>query len=46
MSDREIGDTLFISPRTASKHVGNILSKLGLESRSEASAYAVRHGLG
>jgi non-specific serine/threonine protein kinase len=43
MSDREIGETLFISPRTASKHVGNILAKLGVETRSEAAVYAVRH---
>jgi DNA-binding CsgD family transcriptional regulator len=45
MSDREIGDTLFISPRTASKHVGNILAKLGVETRSEAAVYAVRREL-
>jgi non-specific serine/threonine protein kinase len=45
MSDREIGDVLFISPRTASKHVGNILAKLGVETRSEAAVYAVRREL-
>ena len=35
-TDREIADTLFISPRTASKHVGAILAKLGVASRGDA----------
>lgn len=39
-SDREIGEALSISPRTASKHVANILAKLGVESRAEAAALA------
>jgi DNA-binding CsgD family transcriptional regulator len=42
-SDREIADRLFISPRTASKHVGNLLAKLGVPSRTAAVSYAVRH---
>jgi DNA-binding CsgD family transcriptional regulator/tetratricopeptide (TPR) repeat protein len=44
-TDREIADVLFISPRTASKHVGAILAKLGVASRGEAAVSAVRHGL-
>jgi DNA-binding CsgD family transcriptional regulator len=44
-SDREIAETLYISPRTASKHVANILAKLGVASRAEAAAVAVRTGL-
>jgi DNA-binding CsgD family transcriptional regulator len=44
-SDREIGKALFISPRTASKHVASILAKLGVESRGAAAAWAVRAGL-
>ena len=44
-SDREIGDALFISPRTASKHVGNILAKLGVTSRSEAAVIAIHQNL-
>jgi DNA-binding CsgD family transcriptional regulator len=44
-SDREIGEALFISPKTAGFHVGNILAKLGAETRTAAAALAVRRGL-
>ena len=44
-SDREIGDALFISPRTAMSHVGNILAKLGVSGRVEAAAVAIRLGM-
>jgi DNA-binding CsgD family transcriptional regulator len=44
-SDKDIAEMLSISPRTASKHVGNILAKLGVSTRGEASVYAVRAGL-
>jgi DNA-binding CsgD family transcriptional regulator/tetratricopeptide (TPR) repeat protein len=39
-SNREIAATLFISPKTASVHVSNILGKLGAGSRTEAAAKA------
>ena len=39
-SNREIAATLFISPKTASVHVSNILGKLGAASRTEAAARA------
>jgi len=39
-SNREIADELFISVKTASVHVSNILGKLGVTSRGEAAATA------
>jgi DNA-binding CsgD family transcriptional regulator/tetratricopeptide (TPR) repeat protein len=41
-SNREIADELFISIKTASVHVSNILGKLGVTSRGEAAAAAYR----
>jgi len=37
-----VADRLVISPKTAEHHVGRILRKLGLRSRAEAAAHAVR----
>lgn len=44
-TDREIATALFISERTASKHVSTILQKLDAVSRAEAAVRAVRLGL-
>jgi DNA-binding CsgD family transcriptional regulator/tetratricopeptide (TPR) repeat protein len=44
-SNRQIAQTLFISPKTASVHVSNILAKLGVSTRVEAAAIAHRLGL-
>jgi DNA-binding CsgD family transcriptional regulator len=44
-TNREVATTLFISEKTAGVHVSNILRKLDLRSRVEASAYAYRLGL-
>jgi len=44
-SNREIAAELFISAKTASVHVSNILGKLGAASRTEAAAIAHREGL-
>jgi DNA-binding CsgD family transcriptional regulator len=44
-SNGEVGSALFISTKTASVHVSNILAKLGVSSRGEAAALARRAGL-
>jgi DNA-binding CsgD family transcriptional regulator/tetratricopeptide (TPR) repeat protein len=44
-SNRQIAQALFISPKTASVHVSNILAKLGVAGRVEAAAVAHRLGL-
>lgn len=44
-SNREIGLQLFISPKTVSVHVSNILAKLDAAGRTEAVAVARRAGL-
>jgi DNA-binding NarL/FixJ family response regulator len=44
-TNREIGDRLFISEKTASVHVTHAMDKLGALSRYEAAAAATRLGL-
>jgi DNA-binding CsgD family transcriptional regulator len=44
-TNRQIGQALFISGKTASVHVSNILAKLGAGSRTEAAAIARRDAL-
>ena len=45
MSNRAIAAELVLSEKTVARHVSNILAKLGLPSRSAATAYAYEHGL-
>lgn len=44
-TNAEIGDVLFMSPKTASVHVSHIIAKLGAANRTEAAAIGRRHGL-
>lgn len=45
LSNKEIADQLVVGEKTIKTHVSNILSKLGLNSRTQAALYAVRIGL-
>ena len=42
LTNAQIGERLYISPKTVEHHVGPVLSKLGLRSRAQAAAHAVR----
>jgi DNA-binding CsgD family transcriptional regulator len=44
-TNRAIADELVISEKTVARHVSNIFAKLGLSSRSAATAFAYRHHL-
>jgi DNA-binding CsgD family transcriptional regulator len=44
LTNGQLAERLFISPKTAAVHVSNILAKLGLSTRAEIAAWAVRHG--
>ena len=44
-TNRQIAATLFISEKTASLHVSNIMRKLGVSNRGQAAALAHREGL-
>jgi two-component system, NarL family, response regulator LiaR len=44
-TNRQIADALQISEKTVSVHVSNLLSKLGMASRTQAALYAARIGL-
>lgn len=43
-TNKQIGDRLFVSPRTVQTHLSNILSKLDLENRSQLVRFAFEHG--
>jgi DNA-binding NarL/FixJ family response regulator len=45
LTNREIGERLFVSEKTASVHVSNILRKLGVATWIDAAALAQRAGL-
>jgi predicted ATPase/DNA-binding CsgD family transcriptional regulator len=45
MTDREIAESLSISERTAGNHVQHAMQKIGVDTRTAAAVFAVRHDL-
>jgi HD-GYP domain-containing protein (c-di-GMP phosphodiesterase class II) len=44
-TNRQVGDSLFISPKTVGRHVENIYSKIGVSTRAGAAVFAMEHRL-
>ncbi|MET0726863.1 MAG: response regulator transcription factor [Acidimicrobiales bacterium] len=42
MTNRQIGDEIFLAEKTVKNYVSSVLMKLGMERRTEAAAYAAR----
>ncbi|MEO5900779.1 MAG: AAA family ATPase [Ilumatobacteraceae bacterium] len=45
LTNGQLAERLYISPKTAAVHVSNILAKLGLSSRTEIAAWSIRREL-
>ena len=45
LTNRQIAEELFVSPRTVDTHLTSIYHKLGVTSRAAATRFALEHGL-
>jgi DNA-binding CsgD family transcriptional regulator len=45
LSDAEVAERLYLSPRTVSQHLRSVYNKLGVNSRGAAIRFAVEQGL-
>ncbi|MHB1891198.1 MAG: response regulator transcription factor, partial [Acidimicrobiales bacterium] len=42
MTNRQIGETMYLAEKTVKNYVSNLLAKLGMQRRTEAAVYATR----
>ncbi|HSL26472.1 MAG TPA: response regulator transcription factor, partial [Acidimicrobiia bacterium] len=42
-TNRQVAESLFISPKTVGRHVENIYAKIGVSTRAGAALYAMEH---
>ena len=45
MTNAQVAERLFLSPRTVQRHLNSIYHKLGVSSRTAATRFAMEHGL-
>jgi DNA-binding NarL/FixJ family response regulator len=45
LTNRQIADKLFISPKTVGRHVENIYVKIGVSTRAAAAVFAMENAL-
>lgn len=43
LTNRQIGDRMFLAEKTVKNYVSNLLMKMGMKRRTEAAVYAARH---
>ena len=43
LTTREIGDRLYISPKTADHHIQHVYSKIAVSTRAAAALWAIQH---
>ena len=45
LSNKEIGEKLFITEKTVKNHLTNIFQKLGVSDRTQALLFAIKHNM-
>lgn len=45
MTNAQIAETLYLSPRTVQRHLNSVYHKIGASSRTVATRFALEHGL-
>jgi DNA-binding NarL/FixJ family response regulator len=45
LTNAEVAQRLYLSPRTIQRHLNSIYHKLGVGSRTAATRFAIEHGL-